>query len=133
MTDAVKDKANEVLINLLEKAVTGLDAAVSFSQAQIPDVVHQLLVYKTYSYSLAIALCLVIMGISAWIIFKSWKNIPSDKSYGYREFVCALLIFPLFVFLGSFIVFCAKVSWLVMLIVAPKLYLLEYAAALIRH
>lgn len=39
----MNEQANKILVELLQKAANGIDAAVSFSQAQIPEVVHQLL------------------------------------------------------------------------------------------
>jgi hypothetical protein len=42
----MNEQANKILVELLQKAANGIDAAVSFSQAQIPEVVHQLLVWK---------------------------------------------------------------------------------------
>ncbi|OSL33845.1 hypothetical protein [Escherichia albertii] len=42
----MEEQANKILIELLQKASNGIDAAVSFSQAQIPDVVHQLLLWN---------------------------------------------------------------------------------------
>lgn len=42
----MEEQANKILVELLQKASNGIDAAVSFSQAQIPDVVHQLLLWN---------------------------------------------------------------------------------------
>ncbi len=47
----MNEQANKILADLLQKASNGIDAAVSFSQAQIPDVIHQLLVWN-FTFSL---------------------------------------------------------------------------------
>lgn len=45
----MEEQANKILVELLQKASNGIDAAVSFSQAQIPDVIHQLLMWHAVS------------------------------------------------------------------------------------
>lgn len=42
----MSEQASKVLIDLLEKASSGIDSAVAFSQAQIPEVISQLLAWK---------------------------------------------------------------------------------------
>ncbi|XRP56942.1 hypothetical protein AAG927_017115 [Enterobacter hormaechei] len=54
----MNEQANKILVELLQKATNGIDAAVSFSQAQIPDVIHQLLVWE-FTKSLAVTLVLL--------------------------------------------------------------------------
>lgn len=36
----MNEQANKILFNLLQKASDGIDAAVSFSQAQVPDIIR---------------------------------------------------------------------------------------------
>ncbi|WP_370551894.1 hypothetical protein [Enterobacter cloacae complex sp. P2B] len=55
----MNEQANKILVELLQKAANGIDAAVSFSQAQIPEVVHQLLVWK---FTKSMMLTLVILA-----------------------------------------------------------------------
>lgn len=55
----MNEQANKILVELLQKASNGIDAAVTFSQAQIPDVIHQLLVWN-FTKSLALTLLMVL-------------------------------------------------------------------------
>lgn len=48
----MNEQANKILVDLLQKASNGIDAAVSFSQAQVPDVIHQLLVWSSVQSAL---------------------------------------------------------------------------------
>ncbi|WP_228724015.1 hypothetical protein [Raoultella ornithinolytica] len=50
----MNEQANKILVDLLKKASDGIDAAVSFSQAQIPDVISQLMTWKMVQYGLRI-------------------------------------------------------------------------------
>lgn len=50
----MNEQANKILIDLLQKAANGVDAAVSFSQAQVPDIIRQLMVWKAAAYGMRI-------------------------------------------------------------------------------
>ncbi len=52
----MEDKANQALENLLDRAISGVDQAVEFSQAQIPDVVEQLLLWHATESAIFMAL-----------------------------------------------------------------------------
>lgn len=149
----MNEQANKILVELLQKAANGIDAAVTFSQAQIPDVVHQLLLWEmTYSLIMTI---LPISTIPAVIWFVKWqcKMVEIGKfgnegyswdrgnpkyrptmiwdSKGELSFLIAPLAFFLFMWGSWLILAIAKMTWLKIWL-APKLYLLEYAASLIK-
>lgn len=116
-------EAKEVLAQLLQRAVDGVDAAVAFSQQQIPEVVEQLLLWHTVK---SIGWCLlsaIFLGLWLWVcsVMRASNQYDGD----------------VIVFAGSTIILwlCAIVSfdtaWL-QIILAPKLYLLEYAATFVK-
>ncbi|HAX3035068.1 hypothetical protein JEM57_22530 [Escherichia albertii] len=149
----MEEQANKILIELLQKASNGIDTAVSFSQAQIPDVVHQLLLWnmvdsliKTLIAILTIPLVFRFMkkqyqkveiGIfdnEGWLWEKGkpkYKPTMIWESNGEISF----LILPLaavFVLWVSFIIaVVTNMTWLKIWL-APKLYLIEYAASLVK-
>lgn len=144
----MNEQANKVLAELLKKASDGIDAAVSFSQAQIPDVVHQLLLWNfTRSIVLSI-LCLISIPFTAWFLKKQFtrKKIGEFVKYGEKKeryqwtlvfdsegdaspamFVLALFVLLYASFVGSVLL---NMTWLKIWL-APKLYLIEYAASLV--
>lgn len=141
----MEEQANKILVELLQKAVGGIDAAVSFSQAQIPDIVHQLLVWNFVSSALAMIVGLVIccgMPLIArsilirygkakvkdetWVIDQSFDY---TKSMSFPAFM--VLFFCAGAFIISVIVVINSMDWLKIWL-TPKLYLLEYAASLIK-
>ncbi|UPQ70569.1 hypothetical protein [Kluyvera ascorbata] len=149
----MNEQANKILVELLQKAANGIDAAVTFSQAQIPDVVHQLLLWEmTYSLIMTI---LPISTIPAVVWFVKWqcKKVEIGKfgnegyswdrgnpkysptmiwdSKGELSFLIAPLAFFLFMWGSWLILAIAKMTWLKIWL-APKIYLLEYAASLIK-
>jgi hypothetical protein len=173
----MNEQTNKILSGLLQKASDGIDAAVSFSQAQIPDVVHQLLVWKftisliyffiglaiiplwLLAYKKSSALATHLSGgraerikqqkadaRAAYHAGKSWTRYGGSGTTTSIEFdrimeqnpgiLGRTLIHPLaFCVTGCFsllMTICiVNFEWLKIWL-APKLYLLEYAASLVK-
>ncbi|HGH4643582.1 TPA: hypothetical protein ACJIWE_000707 [Enterobacter roggenkampii] len=141
----MNEQANKILVDLLQKASNGIDAAVSFSQAQIPDVIHQLLVWNFAS-----SICAQVFGLlvviacpfptkailsryakakvkdETWVIDQSFDY---TKSMSFSAF-CALVMCAVAFFVGVLMV-ATNFDWLKIWL-APKLYLIEYAASLVK-
>ncbi|HBL4693587.1 hypothetical protein INP82_22585 [Citrobacter sedlakii] len=125
----MNEQANKILADLLQKASNGIDAAVSFSQAQVPDVIHQLLVWNAVSSLMfqAIAI-LTVMGFLL-TVKKAWEIAEGCSGADFFAFwyiVCGALA-SIIMFVGFWFNFDWLKIWL-----APKLYLIEYAATLIK-
>lgn len=80
----MQEEAQKVLVELLQKASAGIDSAVSFSQAQIPDVIHQLLVWK-FTISILFALLAIGLPILWWIILTKVKKFVPDERERIRK------------------------------------------------
>ncbi|HCB1653153.1 TPA: hypothetical protein MYP81_000679 [Citrobacter farmeri] len=128
----MNDQANKILIALLQKASDGIDSAVSFSQAQIPDVVHQLLIWNTVS---SILFQLFILSSIGGYIFAVYKFHKASNDSDISEGVLIAAVVAFFVggviVIGLGVAFFAYFDWLKIWL-APKLYLIEYAASLIK-
>jgi hypothetical protein len=70
----MNEQANKILLGLLQKASDGIDAAVSFSQAQIPDVINQLLIWKAASSFLSFLIGLLLICFGPRLIIKYFKK-----------------------------------------------------------
>lgn len=135
----MEEQANKILVELLQKAVGGIDAAVSFSQAQIPDVVHQLLIWSSVSSAMFQFLGALMVAGSFFALYyidkcrkrgDEWTIYEGERSISSIAFeLCRPVILSMFV-LGVFIIMI-NFDWLKIWL-APKLYLLEYAASLIK-
>ena len=68
----MQEEAQKILVDLLKGAAKGIDAAVSFSQAQIPDVIQQLILWNLI-YS--IILNVVAVALIAAYLWISWMGI----------------------------------------------------------
>lgn len=103
----------------------GIDSAVAFSQAQIPDVVQQLLMWHAVSSAAIQVLCAVLIILSATLAIFTW-NSSSDG-----ELVALVSLLTFIIIAVSLVVFFNYFDWLKIWL-APKLYLIEYAASLVK-
>lgn len=128
----MEEQANKILVELLQKAVGGIDAAVSFSQAQIPDVVHQLLVWNSVS-SFLYQLFVILLISGYFLSIKKLNSIALNESNSPEKsgLVVVGIVAGGIVSLSFFVSFFFYFDWLKIWL-APKLYLLEYAASLIK-
>jgi len=119
-------KAEDILVPLIQKASDGIDAAVSFSQQQIPEVIHQLLLWK---FSTSLFWCVVstiVTSVSIALFINLAKGYTPDS--GDEAF---LWMFVIVIFIFGTVLVCSF-DWL-QIWIAPKLYLIEYAATLAKR
>lgn len=138
----MNEQAQKVLADLLQKASNGIDSAVSFSQAQIPDVIHQLLTWSLVSslIGFSIGLLIISLGVSIPFIAKSarkrnatWTFYEGRINYGISSclYDFSFHLIPLPTILVGLLISLSNMTWL-KIILAPKLYLIEYGASLIK-
>ncbi|HID4155252.1 TPA: hypothetical protein ACXE9L_000790 [Citrobacter koseri] len=149
----MNEQANKILIELLQKAANGIDAAVSFSQAQIPDVVNQLLVWNMVHSLIMTLIAISTIPLIFWFVKRQCQKVEIGKfgNEGYSwdrgnpkysptmvwdsKGELSFLIAPgaaMLCFWGLWVIaVVTKMTWLKIWL-APKLYLLEYAASLIK-
>lgn len=140
----MEEQANKILVELLQKASNGIDAAVSFSQAQIPDVVHQLLIWS-FVHSALFQVTGLLLLIAAtklpsfartarnngerWTSFDGRPNDGHFISSVYYD-ICTVFV-PIFGSIMGVLIIAFNFEWLKIWL-APKLFLIEYAASLVK-
>ncbi|EPR0095126.1 hypothetical protein ACUY4G_003133 [Escherichia coli] len=149
----MQEEANKILVDLLKKASDGIDSAIAFSQAQIPDVVHQLLVWNMVDSLIKTLIAISTIPLVFWFMKKQYQKVEigifdnegwswEKEKPKYKPTMIwesngeiSFLILPLaavFVLWVSFIIaVVTNMTWLKIWL-APKLYLIEYAASLIK-
>lgn len=146
-TNDVLVTGNEALQNalasILQRSITAVDAGVAFLSAEIPDVIQQLLMWHAVSSFIVFFLSLLVWLISMRMF---WPNITQGKEikesggkyietwthnkYGELENPLPYL-FPAFASLTCGAVASSNVAWL-QIWIAPKIFLIEYAASLVK-
>ena len=144
MNEQVEQKANELLLNMIDKAQQGME----FAEAQIPDVVEQLLVWN-FTASMIGFVFLSLLSVASAMMFKhafTLRSLALDAHKNGEEWTrwhpnSDITSFQFdFMTVGVFFVsgaacaisiICAlcQFEWLKIWL-APKVYLLEYAASL---
>ena len=115
----------EQLLPIIEKTKEGVLRGVELAQEQMPELIQQLLLWhgiKSFLFFLLGVVILVGTGILLKII------IPKTR-WNEPEVVCYMFfIFPI---VSGFTVVLGNITWLKVL-VAPKLFLIEYISNLIK-
>ena len=130
----MNEQLQKVLADIITRVTSGADAAIQFGKEQIPEVLKQLLVWNfTLSFMIWFFATSIIVGYVIWLLtkFRWWfKNkrtttIEQDGLYDTITTIWGIISFIMI------IVFWYNLDWL-KICVAPKLYLLEYAASPIK-
>ncbi|QSJ04001.1 hypothetical protein KNV79_gp25 [Salmonella phage vB_SalP_TR2] len=130
----MNDQLQKVLADIITRVTSGADAAIQFGKEQIPEVLKQLLIWNfTFSFLIWFSATAIIVGYIIWMLtkFRWWfKNQRSTTTEQDAAVIALTVIWGIITFIMIFVFWC-NLDWL-KIWVAPKLYLLEYAASLIK-
>lgn len=122
VSEQLQERANEVLLKMLE----GLDRAGEFAVEQVPLVVQELLTWHLVVSLLWFTISAVVMITSIVFIVSVWRGRFED-----RQDAALICLFLSTIPLAAFFIMVHNIDWL-QILVAPRLYLLEYAAGLVK-
>lgn len=122
----IQDSANQALEQLLNVAVSGVQGAVNFSKAQIPDVIHQMLVWNAVTSLNIQVVCLIALTVTLILIYKFIKYYDFDgEAVVFGILIGSIPVVPVL------IIFFHNSDWL-QIWLAPKYYILQQAASLVK-
>ena len=138
----MNEELNKMLLSFLQSTKEGVGKSIDFAQEQIPDVIHQLLLYNLIINLLFFSVGVIVL-IYCYFIIQSAKVKPQNEeenfywdwsqlSYSKRHTIGCGWFFPFFLAIVGVGLLLSGISW-IEIVVAPKVYLLEYAAQLIKH
>lgn len=133
----MNEQLQTAIADLIEKSLTAFQKGADFLSAELPEVIHQLLLWKMVSSAVGCAVgVLIIIGSVVWLVYqwKYWTTVI-DTIYGERMRIesdagpfCFLNIFVFIpIVFGSLLL---NLTWLKIWL-APKVWLIEYAATLV--
>lgn len=133
----MNDQMQQALAATLNKTMSGVEAGTSFLQAELPDVIHQLLYWKLASSLLATLISII-------VIFAYWRFIRAFMKSERGSALKGLWDEPTGPAFAGLVIggFASSVSLIVILTdgftalqiaLAPKVYLIEYAATLAKQ
>ena len=140
---SIESVAESALINIIADVTT----AKSFIISEIPDVLSQLITWRTYQHlSLTVLsvlfLCFAIYWFKTYMFFDRKNPTPkqakalSGSTY-YPEdlkdsYIAANVVFTVITIISS-VVFADNFTNLLQITLAPKIYLIEYANSFLTH
>lgn len=136
----VKDALQPALAEIIQKAITTVESGVSFLSAEIPSIVHQLLLWKAIESFIYFCMFGIIVGVSIYLmVVKCGKGAKERGEYKetWTHDKKGLFTNPLpYIIFGVLILvlspsFATETTW-IKILVSPKVYLIEYAAQLIK-
>lgn len=130
----MNEQLQQSLAAILDKTVSGVEAGAAFLQAEIPDVVHQLLVWKMAQAGIEVIFLAFCIYSYIWFFgFYKRQEEGSIWKNGYNgPDVPAMAVFTIGGFssiFGATVIFY-DISTMIQIWLAPKIYLIEYAASL---
>ena len=125
-------ETDKQIAEILKKGLEVAEKSGNFVIEQAPDLVKQLITYKTVETSIYVLIEITLM----YLIFRYFKYLYKKKNEGsdfifYDEFQITVMLITSLMGIFLFFAFIGDVSILIQLIFAPKIYLLEYIAKLL--
>ena len=142
----MNEQLQQALAQVIEKSTDGVQSGVSFLSAELPDVIHQLLMWKMIESLVMCIAGITLLSVIAYILIKysgvGTKIKDSDSRWrthqitlthgadgGIASWIPMTITMPVIAAIG--LLSLVNIDWLKIWI-APKVYLIEYAASLVK-
>lgn len=124
------------LVDIIQQVSGGVKQGVSFLQQEIPDVIKQLLVWKMVKALFFVMLSLVLAAIATKLIYVGISGRTEQKSKSYYDREESAYVLPwtgaVFTYSISGMIFLINTLEALQIYIAPKVWLIEYAASLVK-
>lgn len=120
----MNEELQKALATLLAKTTSAAEAGVSFLQAELPEVIRQLLMWKAIESAAHMVVLIGLTWLCVYAARRAWTY-GRDEGSGVEAFA---MIPAMAAGLSGYLAI-RQIDWL-QIIVAPKVYLIEYAASL---
>lgn len=131
----MEKQLEQAVSSLITTALNTFEEGAGFLSEQLPDVIQQLLIWKAIESFIYTCLSIFLFGFYIYAVKRGLKavqkgveNSPYDEETMYFLFCVAVVVLGLITLLTSFK--CFSMTWL-QILVAPKIFLIEYAATLL--
>lgn len=138
VASTVNNNLQDALATLINKTVTGTDAATGHLQQQVLDVIHQLFVWKMVEAGATIA-SILLLFIVAFAVFRKWHKYAKARKEERPWAESALVTWEVSLYASSIvlgipavIVMVSSFTTVLQIWIAPKAWLIEYTANLLK-
>jgi hypothetical protein len=118
------ESTDKALAELIQKALSGIDGMIGFGKDQLPAVIEQLMLWKLWQHGVLCALFLMLALLAGYL----WKR-ARESDFNDEAIIYIILSIAIFAF-GFTAITCGLN--VIKILVAPKVWLIEYAAELIK-
>lgn len=126
----MNEELQNALVQVISDFTSTTSAAKDFMVAELPDVVTQLLWWKGIESFISFLFCIGILLGLQWS-GKAIRNSLDPDDYEYTFNKGLALVLQIIATLGMTSIALGQTAWL-QIMVAPKLYLIEYTAKLVQ-
>lgn len=127
----MNEQLQGAVVQILERAISGIDSSVEFMQAELPDVIEQLLLWYGVKGLIECLIGIVIFIVMIKIDFYTIKKMKNSEGCDFMDiFIVYGLIGSIFRAVYLFPLGLVNIEWL-QIWIAPKIWLMEYAAKLV--
>lgn len=128
---------DDALVAVIEKAVSSIEHATTFVMSELPEVIHQLLIWHAVKHGIHAVVGVALIFMAVYLNKRAMQQLKNrhanatsyiDKNAEWVAYIVGASITAVAVF--AFAMHLINLTWL-QIILAPKLYLIEYAASLI--
>lgn len=144
----MNEATQKILTDMIQRALNGIDAAVEFGQQEIPIIIQQLLTWHFAEAAIksTLGLATVIAVVYVLVKFSARKKVDPEQSwrqncrqpnlfFDENGDLCPRTIFTIMSVAFALLLgvgLLRNIFIALKILIAPKLYLLEYGAALIK-
>jgi len=126
------NKLVEMVAPVLEKAVAALERGADWMAGEIPAVIQELLLWKMWESGVLAVIGLVLSVLLVWGYSKLWKYAKRDYDPFQLSYVPVGGAITGLILIVTGTVFLGNLLELIKIVVAPRVWLLEYAASVLK-
>lgn len=128
----MNDDLQKALTIILQKTTAAATAGVDFLSEQLPDVVRQLLIWHAAQSAIRCAIYLALAALLCYAAKRLWRHAYTlQEDSDERAWTCIGAFVAAIIALIWLFVAANNLEWL-QIWLAPKLYLVEYTAAILK-
>lgn len=132
MTNVTDKTLETVLVSIIDKVTSGVDKAIEFGSTQLPDIVQQLIMLHTVLHAFWVLGLITYLFILHKAVIK--VNKANRHSVWHQNEVtgCGVIVVGGISLIPALISLFVNVIGLLKILIAPKIWLIEYAADLVK-
>ena len=130
VTSIVNNNLQDALATIISKTVAGVDAASNFLGEQLPDVIHQLLMWKMVWAGFSFVICCAVIAVLYFGMRKLYAVIEAEDGDHFATFMAGVI--AVITGVVFFFVALSELQTFLQIWIAPKVWLIEYTASLVK-